>query len=356
MIKKALSSESIEKGRDTIRTLIVFRVADNLFGIEVEYITEVIEQAHITRVPLVSEIIRGTINVRGVIVPVIDMCRRLYDCEMSIGKSTRIFISRVRDGAETMMIGGMVDEVVMAVDIADADISDSPEFGSKLRPDFIKGVAKTDDRFIVLLDMDRVFEIDDLSNQSIKDVHVDENLAIKSLEYEDDSAKGMLKKIDEEESVEKKSYILFSIGNETYGVDVKRVQEVVKIGAMERLPNAMPFVKGIMNIRGIPIPLVDMRIRCALPEKEYTPDTSVMVINVADIPVGLIVDDVTNVLEIPISAVQDTFHYSAQIERDFISGIAEVMNKFIVLVDTKKILTDEEFENIKSIETDVDVM
>lgn len=342
----------IESRSDAGRTIIVFRVADNLFGVDVENITEVIEPTHITRVPLVNNTILGAINVRGLIVPVIDMSRRLYDCEMTVTASARIFICEVTDDGETVKIGGMVDAVVSVNDIAEVDISDSPEFGSKLRSEFISGVGKADDRFIMLLDMHRVFDIDDLSNQAMPDVYGDENLAIKSQELDDESVKRVLNTMNEEVSVEKQTYILFAIGSETYGVDMGRVQEVVRVGEMERLPNAMPFMKGVMNIRGVAVPLVDMRLRCALPEKDYTADTSVLIIHAFDVPVGLIVDDVTDVLEIPVTAVQDTFHYSAQIDRDFISGIAGMAGKFIVLVNTDRILTDEEFKKLKKMQAD----
>src|SRR4030042_6540451 len=109
----------------------------------------------------------------------------------------------------------------------------------------------------------------------------------------------------------------------------------------------MTFMKGIMNVRSTPVPLVDMRVRCGRPEKKYTTDTAVLVINAGVIPVGLIVDRVMDVMEIPAEVIRDTLHYSAQIERDFISGIAELDGKFTVLVNVDRILTDEELENLK---------
>lgn len=350
MIKKTVQGLSIEKGWNDGRTVIVFRVADNLFGVDVEKIREVIEPTRITRVPLVSRAILGAINVRGLIVPVIDMCRRLYECEIAPGKTTRIFICEARGGAEIFLIGGMVDAVVTVSDLTDTDIIESPEFGSRLRPDFIKSAVKIDGRFIMLLDMDRVFDIDELTKLATQEVRAAESLAIKPEEYEEEIFEEVLGGRGAEASVEKKSYIQFSIGNESYGIDVKRVREVVKIGSVERMPNAMPFVKGVMNIRGTATPLVDMRLRCALPEKEYGEDTPVMVIQIKGIPVGLVVDDVTNILEVPVTSVQDTFHYSAQIDRDFISGLVEVSDRFVVLVNVDRILTDEEFSNLKASE------
>ncbi|MBN1495773.1 MAG: chemotaxis protein CheW [Spirochaetes bacterium] len=345
-----VQNESDVKGN---RTIIVFRVADNLFGIDVEHIREIIEPTRITRVPLVNRTILGAINVRGLIVPIIDLCKRLYDCERTDSKTSRIFICEAKDGAESVMIGGMVDAVVSVADLSDGDMSESPDFGSKLRPDFIRCAAKIDGQYIMLLDVDRVFDIEELGKLAVQDVNAAENLAIKSEEYEEEGLKDVLGHADIKVSEDRGSYIQFSIGDELYGVDVKRVQEVVKIGSLERIPNALPFLKGVMNIRGTATPLVDMRLRCSLPEKEYTEDTPVMVINVKDIPVGLVVDDVTNILEIPSAAVQDTFHYSAQIDRDFISGLAEISDKFVILVNVDRILSDEEFTDLKNHEADL---
>jgi purine-binding chemotaxis protein CheW len=345
----------VDSGLDAGKTFIVFRAADNLFGVNIESIREVIEPVHITRVPLMSDVIKGIINIRGVIVPTLDMCKRLYDAEIKMSQNSRIFICETKEGSETSLLGGLVDEVVSVNDMSDMELSDSPEFGSKMRADFIKCVGKVNNHFVMLLDMARVFDINDLALHALKNAYQEKSLDFGSRPYDEEAMKGILKTQEQEESASKTHYILFALNNEKYGIDMGRVLEVVRIENMERLPNAMTFMKGIMNIRNNPVPLIDMRLRCGLPEKTYTSDTAVLIVNTGGIPVGLIVDSVSDVMEISEESVKDTLHYSVQIERDFISGIAELDGKFIVLVNVDRILTDDELENLKRMEDEAAV-
>lgn len=356
MLKNDNLQGPLDREQDAGRTFIVFRVADNLFGVSIESIREIIEPAHITRVPLASDVIKGIINVRGVIIPMIDLCKRLYNSEMKQSGDSRIFICEIKDRADTALIGGLVDAVVSVIDIDNMELSDSPEFGSKLRPDFIKCVGRMHDRFVMLLDLARVFDVDDLvALHAIRGTYKDKNLDISSREYNEEATKGILNKQGKEESIKKTNYILFKIDDERYGVGMDRVIEIVRVEKMERLPNSMPFMKGIMNIRNAAVPLVDMRLRCGLPEKAYTADTRVLVINTGGCRVGLVVDTVSAVMEIRADAVQDTLHYSAQIDRDFILGIAEVDNRFTVLVNVDRILTDDELQGLKRMEEETAV-
>ncbi len=349
MLQNDNLQESSERGHDTGRTFIIFRVADNLFGVNIENIREVIEPVHITRVPLASDVINGIINIRGIIIPTIDLCRRLYDSEMKLSGESRIFICEIKDGTDTVLIGGLVDAVVSVIEIDDMELSDRPEFGSKLNPDFVKCVGRMHDRFVMLLDMARVFDIDDPALHTFRETYKGKNPDTDSHEYKEKAINGILNKREKEESEEKTRYILFTIGTEQYGVGIDRVLEVVRVEKTGHLPNAMPFMKGIMNIRNTAVPLVDMRLRCGLPEKAITADTAVLVINTGGYRVGLVVDTVSAVIEFQRDTVQDTFHYSAQIDRDFISGIAEVDNRYTVLVNVDRILTDNELQNCKRV-------
>jgi purine-binding chemotaxis protein CheW len=345
----------VDSGHDSGRTFIVFRAAENLFGVNIESIKEVIEPVHITRVPLVSSVIEGIINVRGIIIPTIDMCKRLYDSELTMSKNSRIFICEIKDGTDVALVGGLVDEVVSVNDMSDMELLESPDFGSKMRIDFIKSVGKVNNHFVMLLDMSRVFDINDLSLHALKDAYQEKSLDFGSRGFEEEAMKSILDAREKEELENKAHYILFALNDERYGIAMGRVLEVVRIENMERLPNAMPFMKGLMNVRNTPVPLIDMRLRCGLPEKKYTADTAVLIVNVGGIPAGLIVDCVLDVMEIAAESVRDTFHYSAQIERDFISGIVELEGKFIVLVNIDRILTDDELENLKRMEDEAAV-
>ena len=114
-------------------------------------------------VPMVPAFIRGVINLRGSVVPVVDLAVRFGSQAAAITKRTAIVIVELEDETEKMDVGVVVDRVNEVLDIANEDIEPPPSFGAKIRTDFIHGMGKVDERFIILLNMCRVLSVDELS-------------------------------------------------------------------------------------------------------------------------------------------------------------------------------------------------
>ncbi|MCP4133595.1 MAG: purine-binding chemotaxis protein CheW [bacterium] len=146
---------------------------------------------------------------------------------------------------------------------------------------------------------------------------------------------------------EEKQYVTFVIGEETYGVSVLKVQEIIGQTPITHVPNTLPFMKGVINLRGSVVPVLDMRSKFHMAEKEYDSTTVIIIVEVKDRLVGMIVDSVADVLNIPIKSIQDTPHFSAKIETDFIDGIGQVDESLVIILDVERILTTEEFDIIE---------
>lgn len=139
-------------------------LGDNRYGIEVLRIREIIEYAAITPVPMMPPFVRGSINLRGRGVPVIDLAIRFGRTETAIIRRTCIVIVETgADGSGGDMVGLLVDAVNEVVDLDSAEIEPAPSFGGKLRIEFMRGMAKVKGEFVILLDVDRVLAVDEFT-------------------------------------------------------------------------------------------------------------------------------------------------------------------------------------------------
>jgi purine-binding chemotaxis protein CheW len=149
-------------------------------------------------------------------------------------------------------------------------------------------------------------------------------------------------------AVDEKQYVTFRIGEETYGLPVIRVQSINEMTRITRLPNTAEFIKGMINLRGVVIPVIDMRLKFNMPEREYDSFTVIIIVEVRERLIGFIADTVSDVLSIPVASIQETPHFSAKIKTDFIEGIGRKDEDLIIMLDVDKILSGEEIEMLDS--------
>ncbi|HNU92842.1 MAG TPA: chemotaxis protein CheW [Spirochaetota bacterium] len=149
-----------------------------------------------------------------------------------------------------------------------------------------------------------------------------------------------------ERAEEENQFVTFVIGEETYGVEVLRVQEIIGMTRITHVPNAMSFMKGVINLRGSVVPVVDMRIKFGMAERDYDAFTVIIIVEVRGRMIGMIVDSVSDVVNIPVRSIQDTPHFSAKIETDFIMGIGQVEEKLVIILDVDRIMSSEEMTEL----------
>jgi purine-binding chemotaxis protein CheW len=142
---------------------LTFSVSGETFGIVISAIKEIIEYRVPTDVPMMPPFIRGVINLRGRVVPVVDLSVRFGRPRMDVVRRTCIVILEVQDGDERQQIGAVVDAVSAVVDIPEADVQPPPQFGAKLRADFISGMGRLGEKFVIILSVDRVLSVEELA-------------------------------------------------------------------------------------------------------------------------------------------------------------------------------------------------
>jgi len=138
-------------------------------------------------------------------------------------------------------------------------------------------------------------------------------------------------------------YLTFALGQEEYGVEILKVQEIKGYPVITPIPNTPAHVKGVMNLRGTIIPVVDLRMRLGMAEAQSTRCTVIVVVKVGSKTVGLVMDSVSDVLDIPQADIQPTPDFGAAVDTGFISGMAKAGDRVVVLLDIETVLRGEVF-------------
>jgi purine-binding chemotaxis protein CheW len=141
-------------------------------------------------------------------------------------------------------------------------------------------------------------------------------------------------------------YVTFTLADEEYGVDIMRVQEIIGYRGFTKIPNVNPFIKGVLNLRGTVVPVIDLRLKFNLAEKAFDQFTVIMIVEVSGRIMGIIVDSVSDVVTLEKEDIRETPRFSNAINTDFINGMGKKEDKFIILLDIDKVLTDREMEEV----------
>ncbi|OGU62692.1 MAG: chemotaxis protein CheW [Ignavibacteria bacterium GWF2_35_20] len=151
-----------------------------------------------------------------------------------------------------------------------------------------------------------------------------------------------------DDSSELLQLVSFFIGSEEFGVDILYVQEINRMLQVTKVPNAPDFVKGVINLRGRVIPVIDLRLRLGMPPKEHDKNTRIIVIEVGGKTVGFIVDSVNEVLRIPKSVTEAPPELAMGINSEYIQSVGKLEDRLLILIDLEKILTVDEHEHLKN--------
>lgn len=149
---------------EVIKQYLTFRIGNENYGLELSQTREIIEYSGITEVPLMPKFLRGVINLRGEVVPVIDLAVRLGRKSIEVQKRTCIIVVELQNNEQNHVLGLLADSVSEVIDMNDENIEDAPSFGANIRADFIQGIAKRDDEFVVLLDANNALSIRELAH------------------------------------------------------------------------------------------------------------------------------------------------------------------------------------------------
>ena len=139
-----------------------------------------------------------------------------------------------------------------------------------------------------------------------------------------------------------REFLAFKLGAEEYGIDILRVQEIRSYEEPTRIANAPPFIKGVVNLRGVIVPIIDMRLKFNLEQANYDAFTVVIVLNIGSRVVGMVVDAVSDVITLTPDQLRPVPEFNSTIASDHLLAIGSVEDRMLILVDIEKLMTSSE--------------
>jgi purine-binding chemotaxis protein CheW len=155
--------------------------------------------------------------------------------------------------------------------------------------------------------------------------------------------------INDIEDTQQGKFLTFALGSEVYGLEIKYVKEIIGIQPIAEVPDVSKYVKGIINLRGKIIPVIDVRIKFGKEQMEYNDRTCIIVIELDDISIGLIVDSVAEVLNIPDGDIVPPPDYKTGFHNNYIKGIGKVGHNIKLLLECSKLISEEEAVTIENL-------
>ncbi|WP_163101526.1 chemotaxis protein CheW [Peribacillus alkalitolerans] len=140
--------------------------------------------------------------------------------------------------------------------------------------------------------------------------------------------------------------IVFQLNGKEYAIPVSQVRSIEKVQYITRVPRTMRFVKGVINLRGLVTPIIDLRSRFDMEEAPYSESTRIIIVSLTDMDVGLIVDAANDVIDIPINNIEPQPEVVGMVEADFINGVAKIEKRLLILINLEKVLHPLEQTNV----------
>ena len=140
--------------------------------------------------------------------------------------------------------------------------------------------------------------------------------------------------------------VSFKLGDETFGIEITRIREIILVGEITRVPGTPPYVKGLINLRSTVIPVIDLRTRFSLAENELTAESRIVVLNVGSRTIGIVVDSVNEVLRVPQEQISPAPPTVASSGNDYMTGLVRLEEYLLILLDVDRLLGDEDAQNL----------
>ena len=148
-------------------------------------------------------------------------------------------------------------------------------------------------------------------------------------------------------AISNNEFLTFTLGKEEYGIDILRVQEIRGYDAVTAIANTPEFIKGVINLRGIIVPIVDMRIKFNLKNVEYNQFTVVIILNLSHRVVGMVVDGVSDVITLTHEQIKAAPEFSSSLDTQYIMGLGAVDQRMIILMDIERLMSSHDMELVE---------
>lgn len=319
------------------RQYVTFKVGEELFGVDIIAVKEVISPRKVTSIPRTPDYLLGIINLRGEVISIIDLRVRFGVESRSTNRQSRIVVV-VSNG---IRMGLLVDKISSIMTLHPSEISSASNIAASDRQKFISGSCELPDSSILLLLLqDQLIEEKDFKiDHAFKQEQEVVNLAIQA----------------QKEWVKEIHLVGFSINNERYTLESQLVEEIIFLPEMTVVPEMEDFVEGIFYYRNTVIPAIRLCDQLNLPCSDIDEDTPVIIANIFDMKVGFIVDEITDVLTIKEDDILPSPIHISKKQAEQLKGVIKLKNNsqslIVMLLKLEKLFSFEEQGLLKELDS-----
>ena len=283
---------------------VTFALEGEVFALNMAPVQEIIRVPEIVKVPKSSSSLMGLANLRGKVLPVINLRKVFGLADKSLDEANRVIVVDLGQ-----VLGFLVDNVYSVIEVEETKIESAEDIQSIVKSDFLKGVIKDVGRFkmVMMLDLEKVVEKE--FSQAIQTSS--QEYGVRSFE-----------KTEEEEAIkeakEERQFVSFLVAGEEYAIPIESVQEIVLVPEhITKVPNSESTILGIMNLRNKVLPLASLRRLFGFPEESLTEQSRIVVLSLGELSVGIVVDNVREVLRVPEALIEPVPPIIVQNETNF---------------------------------------
>ena len=317
-----------EEEETDVLTFITFGLGHENFGLNLEFVEEIVELPAITKVPDAPDYVMGVICIRDKVLPLLDLFQ-MFDVEPAdqAGHHHTADDMVILLTIGSARLGIVVNGIQEIIRVRDKDILPAPQTLKETESNRLEGVVMRTDRMVSIL---RVVEILSHEDQQ-KLATMGQELGAKSLDASE------MTSLSEEISI-----IAFQLGEEIFGLELQEVREIIMVGMITPVPRAPSFIQGVLNLRGEIIPVIDLRARFGLESQAPTDLSRIIVTPIGDVFTGLIVDAVTEVKNIDKKLLEPPPRVTSSGANAYITQVARTNSGVIFLLLLRQLLTDSE--------------
>ena len=321
-----LASELVPSGQ-----LVTFTLDGVEFGLDIDRVQEITHRSDVTPVPGSPSFILGVINLRGLIIPVIDSRVRFHLAPQEPTTKTRIIVLRLGSGPT----GLQVDSVAEVVRLEDNAVRETPPLVAGIRAEYLAGMVTVGSRLITLIHLDKLLDSSELSRRS---------------EFEDLAMGGSFAGDEgvEDEAVEDgHPFVTFRLGVESFGIALQQVEEIVELPQVTKVPDAPDYVLGVICLRDQVMPLIDLAEILSIEQGTAERKREMVVLlSFGSARIGVVVDEIEEILRILDDQILPPPQTLSEAEREHLEGILVHPGRMVSLINVLKIITGDDQEKI----------
>jgi purine-binding chemotaxis protein CheW len=308
--------------------LVTFMLDGVEFGLDIDRVQEITHRTDVTPVPGSPSFILGVINLRGLIIPVIDSRVRFHLAPQESTTKTRIIVLRLASGAT----GLQVDSVAEVVRIEDSSVRETPPLVAGIRAEYLAGMVTVGTRLITLIHLEKLLDSAELTRRS---------------EFDELGMSGTLgagsEGPGEEVEEDGRPFVTFRLGTESFGIALHEVEEIVELPPVTKVPDAPDYVLGVICLRDHVMPLIDLSEILSIDQgqTERLRD-KVVLLSFGAAKIGVVVDDIEEILRVQDDQVLPPPQTLSEAEREHLEGILLLPGRMVSLINVLKIITGDD--------------